>query len=306
MTNKPQIRSRQRRPSKLEVEEYIPPYLRRFVHPYHGDFCVSQFFHPRLMAQLMCEGFLPIAAPEVLLPKLHAHRCVIDLPRGDLHVSKSTRKKAKRFRLTINQAFDRVVEGCHVQHGEKCWLYTPLVEVFRVMNQEEATRAVILNEKPQECPVRLYSIEIWNIETGNLAGGELGYTVGSIYTSLTGFTCEDSAGSVQLAALGRLLMKLGFSLWDLGMEMDYKTSMGCHLMARKEFVAHVKAVRHSKGHLKLPSESTMDAKETIDAGVLPNDVAAEANAPRESPQRTHSFPKNQERTKRLRCGSHTF
>lgn len=86
-----------------------------------------------------------------------------------------------------------------------------------------------------------------------MAGGELGYTVGSIYTSLTGFAAEDSAGSVQLATLGRLLTQLGFSLWDLGMEMDYKMSLGCHLMPRDEFLAHVYAVRFTKGHLILPT-----------------------------------------------------
>ena len=32
------------------------------------------------------------------------------------------------------------------------------------------------------CVVRLYSVEVWNAVTGELAGGELGYTVGNIYT----------------------------------------------------------------------------------------------------------------------------
>lgn len=250
-----EYRPRRRRPERSELEDYIPPYLRRLVHPYHGDFCFCHIFHPRLMAQLMCEGFLPIASGDVLLPKLHAHRCVISLEKGDLHISKSTRKKSKKFTFTVNQAFAQVVEGCRRQHQEKCWLYPTLVEVFAMMHRAEHTPAVLMDNKTQPCPVRMYSIEVWNVETGALAGGELGYTVGSIYTSLTGFAVEDSAGSVQLATLGRLLTQLGFSLWDLGMEMDYKMSLGCHLMARDEFLAHVHAVRYTKGHLILPKGS---------------------------------------------------
>ena len=98
----------------------------------------------------------------------------------------------------------------------------------------------------------IYSIEIWDDETGELAAGELGYTVGSIYTSLTGFSAQDSAGSVQLASLGRLLCKMGFSMWDLGMDMEYKQGLGSHLMDRKDFVAHVAKVRVTKGHNRLP------------------------------------------------------
>lgn len=157
-TIKTESRTRRRRPERSELEDYIPPYLRRFVHPYHGDFCFSHIFHPRLMAQLMSEGFLPIATGEVLLPKLHAHRCVISLEKGDLHISKSTRKKAKRFTFTVNQAFSQVVEGCHKQHCEKCWLYPTLVQVFAAMNRADHTPAVLMDNKTQ--PVRFASTRL--------------------------------------------------------------------------------------------------------------------------------------------------
>jgi len=93
-----------------------------------------------------------------------------------------------------------------------------------------------------------------------------GYTVGNIYTSLTGFSAQDSAGSVQLASLGRLLCQIGFVLWDLGMDMDYKRSIGSHLMNRKEFVDHIVDVRVAQGHNRLPSTDTMgfNCKDLID------------------------------------------
>eukprot|EP00536_Pseudo-nitzschia_multiseries_P012410 jgi/Psemu1/320252/estExt_fgenesh1_pm.C_4730007 len=191
----------------------------------------------------MMEGFLPIAADDFILPKLHHERSVISLPEG-LHVSKSARKKSKRFRLTVNQSFDRVVEGCHEQHGELCWLYPELVRVFKDINEAgqvdcvvHPTTSILSSQTQETAPVRMYSIEVWTKETGELAAGELGYTVGSVYTSLTGFSAHDSAGSVQLASLGRLLSKLGFKLWDLGMDMEYKRGLGSHAMKRKDFVS---------------------------------------------------------------------
>lgn len=319
MTNQPGFRPRRRRQPRSELEDYIPSYLRRFVHPYHGDFCFCHIYHPRLMAQIMSEGFLPIATPDILLPKLHAHRCVISLDQGDLHISKSTRKKAKRFTFTVNQAFSRVVQGCHQQHGDKCWLYPPLVQVFETMQRAEYVPAVLADTSNNNssrsqvtCPVRLYSIEVWNIETGALAGGELGYTVGSIYTSLTGFAAEDSAGSVQLAALGKLLMQLGFSLWDLGMEMEYKKTLGCHLMPRDVFVAHVHSVRHVKGHLTLPTGS-FDCKRIIDQAIpelLPKELqqtttALQSNHVAPSSSKHSSDPKRHKRLKAGTCKEET-
>ena len=47
-------------------------------------------------------------------------------------------------------------------------------------------------------PVRLYSVEVYDASSGVLAGGELGYSVGGVYSSLTGFSEMDAAGSVQL------------------------------------------------------------------------------------------------------------
>ena len=220
----------QQQQQEKSLQSFIPSHLRQYVKPYHGDFCYTPIFHSSLMAQLMREGFLPIACADFLLPKLHLQRCVIH-PVTNLHTPKSVKKKAKNFDFTLNTAFDAVVEGCRSQHGSHCWLYPALVHSFKKIFKNHSRG------------VRLYSVEVWKADTGKLAAGELGYTVGTIYTSLTGFTAEDSAGSVQLAALGKLLAQNDFTIWDLGMEMSYKTSLGSHLMPRQEFVDHVRAVR---------------------------------------------------------------
>ncbi|GKY98477.1 hypothetical protein MPSEU_000805000 [Mayamaea pseudoterrestris] len=251
------------------IHDYIPQYLRRFVAPYHGDFCFTPIFDARLISSLMAEGFLPIATEGFLLPKLHEERCVIRLDQEALHTSKSTRKKAKRYQLTVNTSFRRVVEACRQQHGETCWLYEPLVQAFETIHSNVSNAANVYNARTHQvepCPVRLYSIEVWN-EQRELVAGELGYTVGSMYTSLTGFRFEDGAGSVQLAALGHLLIANGFTVWDLGMDMAYKQHLGTSLIKRADFVRLVHRLRHEFGHNFLPLNNgdPYDCRSLIDS-----------------------------------------
>lgn len=234
------------------IASYIPPYLKRAVFPLQQDFCHTNSYHPQLLVQIMAEGFLPIATRGALLPKLHSKRSVIPLSAGGFHSHKSTRKKCKKFQLTVNQNFDGVVRGCRRQHAS-CWLYPELVTSFQTL-YERTRQGKPLEAKLMDgttCPVRFYSIEVWNLE-GHFVAGELGYTVGSVYTSLTGFSAQDSAGSVQLAVLGFLLVQNGFTLWDLGMDMDYKQDMGSKLMKRRDFVSHVQAVRVADSHVTVP------------------------------------------------------
>ena len=99
-----------------DPNSWLPRYLFGMVRHYHDDFYVSRSFDPRLIVQLMAEGFLPIATRGYLLPKLHVERCVLQLnPTSNLHISRSTRKKCKRYLLSVNECFDRVVAGCHRQ-----------------------------------------------------------------------------------------------------------------------------------------------------------------------------------------------
>ena len=102
------------------------------------DFCWSLNFTPLFLAHLVFEGFLPICSDlsgdeglYVLLPKWHRTRCCMKF--GELHVSKTARKRAKKYRLTADKCFDEVIDRCVAQHGEN-WLYPPMRAAFRALH----------------------------------------------------------------------------------------------------------------------------------------------------------------------------
>ena len=145
-------------------------------------------------------------------------------------------------------------------------------------NNSTQQQQALQQQQPQDVtPVKLYSVEVWNADTGALAGGELGYSAGGIYSSLTGFSEEDAAGSVQLLALGQLLTKCGFEHWDLGMDLDYKRRLGAELIPRSEFLAHVHRSRiENKGVELQCGGEKVNAKELVDWGRPSTTVATKS------------------------------
>ena len=121
-----------------------------------GEFCWSLSFEPSFVSALLYEGFLPISSEcgarlglgtplYVLQPKLHVHRCILEFPQ--LHVSRKTRKVAKRYRLTISTAFDDVLAACVQQHGEN-WLYPPMRRVLSSLSGVPQPRQRAAPEDP--------------------------------------------------------------------------------------------------------------------------------------------------------------
>lgn len=72
--------------------------------------------------------------------------------------------------------------------------------------------------------------------------GEIGFSVGGVYTSLSGWTGErshNSVGTAQLVLLGRWLQTRGYAFWSLGHcyspQMDYKRQLGHRIYPRDDF-----------------------------------------------------------------------
>ncbi|KAF4141637.1 Leucyl/phenylalanyl-tRNA protein transferase [Phytophthora infestans] len=258
--------------------EYVPQHLRHFVFHSQDDFYVSLHFDPLLLSHLMYEGFLPIASEFqdkcFLLPKLHRQRCVLLIKaNAPEHVPKIVRKRAKKFKFVLNRDFNGVVEGCHEKHGIP-WLYPPIVESFKTLFQAGNDGV----ELYPGCKVRFFTVELYDTTTDTLVAGELGYTVGSVYTSLTGFSRANGAGTVQLHALSKFLYLAGFKMWDLGMSMDYKMGLGAKDLDRDDFLDELYKWRLCQAEMNLDEGDArvgISVKALLDSARLPTGTTEE-------------------------------
>jgi leucyl/phenylalanyl-tRNA--protein transferase len=228
------------------ARESVASYTRRFLaHPKQEAYGWSLDFDTEAYCLLAHEGFittgqeLPAGRGEppiqMLLPWIDPERNMLDF--AAVHVPKQVRKRGKQYTLTTDAAFDDVVLQCVRQHGE-AWLYRGLRWLLRRVFAGGVKRDA------DGVNVGVHTFELWDSD-GRLVAGDLGYTTGAVYTSMTGFRLEgtNGAGSVQMVATAALLRRMGYRWWDLGMVMDYKKAMGAEVVTRDAFLTRLHADR---------------------------------------------------------------
>jgi len=207
---------------------------------YSEEFCLATAFDPDFIAKLMEAGFLVMSANlsettdepfYILLPKLHYTRSALFYE--NLHVKRSVRRFLNRYELKADADFDRIIDRCVEKHGPD-WLTPPLVNCIKEIRRNAITDHHIpeaLTPLPYAYPA---SFALYR--DGTLAAGEFGVVCGKVYTSYSGFYEEHSAGTAQLVKTTKYLQENGFSFFDMGMPLDYKTALGATDISQEEFV----------------------------------------------------------------------
>ena len=195
-----------------------------FVEHRNGQFCVALNFELSFIAEVCAHGYMPmgeiVRGRPILLIKSHQRRSVLNFE--NLHISRKLKRYARTLTFHINRDFSECLQQTVAYHHPDTWLIKPLRD------------ALISLHKESMFGVRFHSIEIYDGD--NLVAGEIGYTTGAIYSSLSGFHTQNGSGSVQLVVLGKILQESGFMFWDLGMDLSYKKTLGAQLMARNAFL----------------------------------------------------------------------
>jgi Leu/Phe-tRNA-protein transferase len=232
----------------INPEHLSPPVLETAIYPnleidlYYSDCWTREFYRDLARA-----GFIPIAHSwgkdqYVLLPEMQKSYAVLDWV--DLHFSRHVQKSIRQGRLVDDEVYliverdaEAVIKGIVETYGARCWLIQPYQEL---MKEVQGYSGIDFS---------LSSVQLWSGRQNRMSGGELGYTVGGTYTSLSGFLDRKNPacnhmGTVQLLALARLLRNNGYAFWNLGQPyMEYKIRIGAKITPRPEFLKRWKSAR---------------------------------------------------------------
>jgi len=100
-----------------------------------------------------------------------------------------------------------------------------------------------LHKNSDKYRAKFISFEVWDSTTQELVAGELGYMVGSIYTSLSGAYVRSRTGNLQLCATGKFLEQKGICWWDFEMSHPYKLALGASEIPRPDWAQTYKEFR---------------------------------------------------------------
>jgi Leu/Phe-tRNA-protein transferase len=199
-----------------------------------SNYYVSEDFSKDFYIHLAYYGFICTSATLenkfYLLAEIQFEYAILDFQ--DLHISKKVKKllKEDNFKFTINTKFEEVITQLEYYHKTN-WLENKYKDLLLSLR----------DYKHSNIDFEIMSIELNDTNTNELIAAEIGYKIGSTYTSLTGFSSRDKKynnwGKLQLVLLAKYLEENDFAFWNLGHPyMKYKFDLGAKTFSREEFL----------------------------------------------------------------------
>lgn len=160
--------------------------------------------------------------------------------------------KRPRYKLVCSAEPEQAWKRLDSYHCGNNWLTKQYFEMMKAGSDDCS-----LNFK-MHC-IEMYDESETNYDKPIPIAGDFGFTVGKVYTSLSGWVSErskDSLGTIQMVLLGLWLERKGYAFWSLGHcyspELDYKRKLGAVIFERKSFL---KLLHRHRGELFV-TEST--------------------------------------------------
>jgi leucyl/phenylalanyl-tRNA--protein transferase len=177
---------------------------------------------PRLLAAYM-KGVFPWTSDPITWWSPDP-RAIFELDR--FHVPRSLAKLVRKgvFQITINKAFQQVIEGCAEPRPgrEDTWITPQFIEAYTQLHKAG----------------HAHSVECW--QDGRLVGGIYGVAIGGFFAGESMFHRVPNASKVALHALVEHLRLRHFELFDIQMVTPVTRLLGAIEIPRTEYLQRLR------------------------------------------------------------------
>jgi leucyl/phenylalanyl-tRNA---protein transferase len=141
------------------------------------------------------------------------------IPVDGLHVSRSLARSARRYRTTVDAAFDVVLASCADPRRPGGWITRGIKKAYTRLHELGWA----------------HSVEAWT-DDGRLAGGLYGLSIGGLFAGESMFHRETDGSKVALVGLVERLQAGGAELLDVQWTTPHLESLGAVDIARARYL----------------------------------------------------------------------
>ena len=147
-------------------------------------------------------------------------------PYGSLKVSRTMKRAAKKFRVTIDQCFEDVIRQCADPNRPQGWISESVIDAFTHLHKLGYA----------------HSFETWNSK-GDLVGGLYGVEVGGVFAGESMFHLENDASKVALMSLVDVFLIDDQHLIDTQWMTPHLDSLGAVEIPRAEYISRLTSLQ---------------------------------------------------------------
>lgn len=141
------------------------------------------------------------------------------IPLDGLRVSRSLRRSVHRYEVTVNGAFEDVVDGCADPSRPGGWITDEIGRAYSRLHEMGWA----------------HSVETWS--GGTLVGGFYGVAIGGGFFGESMFHTARDASKVALVRFVDVFRRSGGALLDVQWATDHLVSLGAIELSRQEYLA---------------------------------------------------------------------